>query len=64
MRADCRSLVTARQRDDLLRYYPQDLDDIPDVFVYRLGLLAEEPALAERARTALVEVAAGIGKVL
>lgn len=51
-------ILTNREREVLLAYYPQDFTQIPDVFAYRREILRSDPDLPERARALLAKVLA------
>lgn len=55
------SVLSDEEKADLLRYYPQDFTDIPDVFKYRRLMLGADPGLEGRARALLVKVLTPIG---
>lgn len=58
------SSLSAQDREVLLKYYPQDLTNIPDVFLYRMEMLREDPDLERRARHILATVLLSVGVIL
>lgn len=54
-------VLTMREREDLLAYYPQDLTRIPDVFAYRRDILRRDERLGIRARALLAKVLGPVG---
>jgi|GEM_PF-5204323 len=61
---DIFDVLDAKETADLFKLYPQDFTHIPDAFAYRKKLIAEDPRLEVRARSALAKVLAEVGLAL
>ncbi|MCU1580015.1 MAG: hypothetical protein JWP19_2219 [Rhodoglobus sp.] len=58
---DIFDVLDEKELADVAMYYPQDLDEVPDVFARRTVLVALNPGLDQRARTALAKAVLEIG---
>lgn len=58
---DAFEFLSAAERKALFRYYPQDLDSIPNVFAYRRELALVDPEAAKSGRESLRRVVESLG---